>query len=301
MRVIMMGSPDFAVPTLDAIVEAGHEVVAVYCQPPRPSGRGKKEQPTAIHARAEELSLEVRHPKSLKKPEAQADFAALDADVAVVAAYGLILPQAVLDAPRLGCINVHASLLPRWRGAAPVQRAIMAGDATTGVTLMQMEAGLDTGPMLMTRETVIGDKDAGLLTDELAHMGAAMVVDWLADPEPYPPLPQPSEGVTYAHKIDKTEARVDWASPASDVQRHIQGLSPWPGAWTEAEGQRLKLLEAELADGSGTPGTILDDRLTIACGEGAVRIIRAQRAGKGVQDVDELLRGFALPPGTRLE
>ncbi|WP_265563127.1 methionyl-tRNA formyltransferase [Sphingomicrobium arenosum] len=300
MRVIMMGSPDFAVPTLDAIVEAGHELVAVYSQPPRPAGRGKKEQPTAVHARAEALGIPVFTPKSLKKPEPQAQFAALEADVAIVAAYGLILPQAVLDMPRLGCVNVHGSILPRWRGAAPVQRAIMAGDETTGVTLMQMEAGLDTGPMLMKRETPIAAKDAAALTEELAHMGADMVAQWLADPQAFTAEAQPEGGVTYAAKIDKAEARVDWSQPATHVQRHIQGLSPFPGTWTEHDGTRLKLLAADPATGSGAPGTVLDDALTIACGDGAIRITRAQRAGKGAQDVGELLRGYAIGKGDRL-
>ncbi|MCM8556994.1 methionyl-tRNA formyltransferase [Sphingomicrobium sediminis] len=300
MRVIMMGSPDFAVPTLDAIVEAGHDVVAAYCQPPRPAGRGKKEQKTAIHQRAEKLGIPVRHPKSLKKGDAQTEFASFEADVAIVAAYGLILPQAVLDMPARGCVNVHASLLPRWRGAAPVQRAIMAGDPVTGVTLMQMEAGLDTGPMLMMRQTPIVSKNAAELTEELAQMGGEMVVEWLAAPDGYEPIAQHEDGVTYAHKIDKAEARVDWSRSAAEVQAHIQGLSPWPGAWTEASGDRLKLLEAEIADATGEPGEVLDDKLTVACGSGAVRILRAQRPGKGVQAVEEMLRGYALAPGARL-
>ncbi|WP_343347037.1 methionyl-tRNA formyltransferase [Sphingomicrobium sp. XHP0239] len=300
MRVIMMGSPDFAVPTLDAIVEAGHEVVAVYCQPPRPAGRGKKDQPTPIERRARALGLPVRSPVSLKKSSAQEEFAALDADVAIVAAYGLILPQAILDAPRLGCVNVHASLLPRWRGAAPVHRAIMAGDEATGVTLMQMEAGLDTGPMLAKHETPIGAKNAAQLTEELAEMGAEMVVKWLRTPAAYVSAAQSDDDATYAAKIDKSEARIDWSRPAAQVQRHIQGLAPWPGAWTEADGERLKLLEAVLAEGSAEPGTLLDDRMTIACGTDAVRIEKAQRAGRGVQTVEELLRGHPLPPGMRL-
>ena len=300
MRVIMMGSPDFAVPTLKAILASGHELVAVYCQPPRPSGRGKKLQPTPMQRRAEELGLEVRHPKSLKKEEAQAEFAAFAPDVAIVAAYGLILPQAVLDIPRLGCVNVHASLLPRWRGAAPVQRAIMSGDARTGVTLMQMEAGLDTGPMLAKRDIAIERKNAGQLTEELADLGAAMIGEWLAEPEGFGATPQPEDGVTYAHKIDKAEARIDWSCEAPVVVRHIQGLAPWPGAWTEAEGERLKILAAEAIEGSGAPGEIIDDRLGVACGSGAVRVLTAQRAGKGVQSADELLRGYALAPGARL-
>ncbi|WP_265570565.1 methionyl-tRNA formyltransferase [Sphingomicrobium nitratireducens] len=298
MRVIMMGSPDFAVPTLDALVEAGHEVIAAYCQPPRPAGRGKKLMPTAIETRASELGIEVRSPKSLRSEEEQAAFAALDADVAVVAAYGLILPKPILDAPRLGCVNVHASLLPRWRGAAPVQRAIMAGDEATGVTLMQMEEGLDTGPMLMKRETPIVDKDAAALTAELALMGAAMVVEWAMDPADYRPEAQPADGATYAKKISKDEARIDWTRDAEMVQRHVQGLSPFPGAWCEVEGERLKILAAETAIGRGDPGTVLDDELTIACGSGALRPVRLQRAGKGAMDVETLLRGFAIPQGT---
>ena len=301
MRVIFMGSPDFAVPTLDAIVATEHEVVAVYCQPPRPAGRGKKDQPTPVQKRAEALGLPVRSPKSLRKARAQEEFAAFAPDVAIVAAYGLILPQAVLDMPGMGCVNVHASLLPRWRGAAPVQRAIMAGDAATGVTLMQMEAGLDTGPMLVKREVTIEGQNAEQLTQELAHVGAAMVADWLADPPAFEASPQPEDGVTYAVKIDKGEARVDWSQDAVTVQRHIQGLAPWPGAWTEATGERLKLLEAEVTVGSGEPGEILDDALTIACGSGAVRILVAQRAGKGAQPTSELLRGYALGPGARLK
>ena len=300
MRVIMMGSPDFAVPTLEAIAASEHDLVAVYCQPPRPSGRGKKLQPTPMQRRAEELGLEVRHPKSLRKADAQAEFAAFAPDVAIVAAYGLILPQAVLDIPRLGCVNVHASLLPRWRGAAPVQRAIMSGDARTGVTLMQMEAGLDTGPMLAKRDIAIERKNAGQLTEELADLGAAMIDEWLAEPEGFDATPQPEDGVTYAHKIDKAEARIDWSCEAPVVVRHIQGLAPWPGAWTEAEGERLKILAAEAIEGSGAPGEIIDDRLGVACGSGAVRVLTAQRAGKGVQSADELLRGYALAPGARL-
>lgn len=300
MRIIMMGSPDFAVPTLNALVEAGHEVVAAYCQPPRPAGRGKKLQPTAIEKRARELGIEVRSPASLKGTEEQQAISALDADVAIVAAYGLILPQPILDAPRLGCINVHASLLPRWRGAAPVQRAIMAGDEVTGVTLMQMEKGLDTGPMLMRRETRVADKNAAQLTDELAQIGAAMVTDWAAEPASFKAEAQPEDGVTYAHKISKDEARIDWSMPAEEVQRRIQGLSPFPGAWTVVKEERLKLLEASLAEGSGPAGTALDDNLTIACGSGAVQVSRVQRAGKGAASSADMLRGFPVEAGTRL-
>ena len=300
MKIIMMGSPDFAVPTLDALVKAGHEVVAVYSQPPRPSGRGKKLHPTPVAARAEALGIPVFTPTSLKRPEEQQRFAAFDADVAIVAAYGLILPQAILDAPRLGCVNIHASLLPRWRGAAPVQRAIMAGDEVTGITLMQMEAGLDTGPMLMTGEVAIDDKNAAQLTEELSLLGAEMTIEWAQNPVASKPVLQPESGITYAHKIDKAEARIDWTRPSAEVARHIQGLAPFPGAWTEAGGERLKILAAECVDGSGAPGTILDNNFTVACGEGAIRVTRAQRAGKPAVDAADLLRGFDLPQGSCL-
>jgi methionyl-tRNA formyltransferase len=300
MRIIFMGSPDFAVPTLDALVEAGHEVTAAYTQPPRPAGRGKGERPTPVQERAEELGTEVRSPKSLKGEAEQQAFAELEADVAVVAAYGLILPQAILDAPMLGCLNVHGSLLPRWRGAAPVQRAIMAGDEATGVTIMQMEAGLDTGPMLLKRAVEIEDKNAAQLTDELAKLGAAMMVEVLADLPSFEPIPQPEDGVTYAAKISKDEARIDWSRSAKELQRHIQGLAPFPGAWFEVNGERIKVLAAELAGGHRGPGEVLDDQLTIACGNGALRPTLVQRAGKGAMSTDELLRGFVIPNGTVL-
>ncbi|HEU4498650.1 MAG TPA: methionyl-tRNA formyltransferase [Sphingomicrobium sp.] len=300
MRIIFMGSPDFAVPTLDALVEVGHEVIAAYTQPPRPAGRGKGDRPTAVELRAHELGIEVRSPKSLRSDAEQDAFAELDADVAVVAAYGLILPQPILDAPMLGCLNVHASLLPRWRGAAPVQRAIMAGDEATGVTIMQMEAGLDTGPMLLKRAVEIEDKNSAQLTDELAKLGAAMMVDVLADLPRYEPIPQPEEGVTYAAKISKEEARIDWRRPATELIRHVQGLAPFPGAWFEAGGERIKLLAADAAGGHGKPGEVLDETLAIACGNGALRARLAQRAGKGAMSTDELLRGFPIPKGTVL-
>ena len=300
MKVVFMGTPDFSVPVLEALVEAGHEVVAVYCQPPRPAGRGKKETPTPVHRRAAELGLPVRHPVSLKGAEAQAGFAALDADVAVVVAYGLILPQAVLDAPRYGCLNIHASLLPRWRGAAPIHRAIMAGDAETGICIMQMEAGLDTGPVLLREATPIGPEETtGQLHDRLSQMGARLIVEALARLHGLSPETQPEAGVTYAAKIDKAEAGVDWSRPATEVDRLIRGLSPFPGAWTQHDGQRIKLLGARLADGSGAPGTVLDDALTVACGTGAVQLLRLQRAGRGAQDAAEFLRGQPLPKGTR--
>ncbi|MBB3763844.1 methionyl-tRNA formyltransferase [Sphingomicrobium lutaoense] len=299
MRVIMMGSPDFAVPTLNALVEAGHEVICVYCQPPRPAGRGKKLMPTAMEQRAHELGFPVRSPTSLKSEAEQEEFADLEADVAIVAAYGLILPKPVLDAPRLGCVNVHASLLPRWRGAAPVQRAIMAGDAVTGVTLMQMEEGLDTGPMILRKEIAIDQKNAAQLTEELAQLGAMMVVEWAADPDAHDASPQPDDSVTYARKISKEEARIDWERPAAEIQRHIQGLSPFPGAWTMHEGERLKLLAAEEVEAEGAAATAIDDRLTIACGDGAIRVTRVQRAGKGAASSEEMLRGYPITKGAR--
>ncbi len=301
MRVIFMGSPDFAVPTLDALVEAGHEVIVAYTQPPRPAGRGKGERPTPVEERAGELGIEVHNPKSLRGEAEQEAFAELDADVAVVAAYGLILPQPILDAPLLGCLNVHASLLPRWRGAAPVQRAIMAGDESTGVTIMQMEAGLDTGPMLLKRAIEIEDKNAAQLTEELAKFGASMMVEVLADLPSFEPVPQPEEGVSYAPKIRKDEARIDWSRSSAELVRHVQGLAPFPGAWFEHEGERIKLLAAERAQGPGQPGEVRDDRLTITCGSGAIRPTLVQRAGKGAMSVEELLRGFKISKGTRLK
>ena len=294
-----MGSPDFAVPTLEALVAAGHEIVAAYTQPPRPAGRGKAERPTAVEARATELAIAVRSPRSLKGAEEQAAFAAIDADLAVVAAYGLILPRTVLDAPRHGCLNVHGSLLPRWRGAAPVQRAIMAGDAVTGVTIMAMEAGLDTGPMLLKREIAIGCKNAAQVTADLAELGAAMMVEVIASGD-FDGQPQPTAGVTYAAKISKDEARIDWARPAREVAWQVQGLAPFPGAWFEVASERIKLLAAEIVEAQGAAGEVLDDGLAIACGEGAIRPTLLQRAGRSPMAVDEFLRGFAIPAGTRL-
>lgn len=300
MRIIFMGSPEFAVPTLNALVEAGHDVVAAYTQPPRPAGRGKGERATAVEVRARELGIEVRSPKSLRGDAEQSEFAALDADVAVVAAYGLILPQPILAAPRLGCLNVHGSLLPRWRGAAPVQRAIMAGDEMTGVTIMQMEAGLDTGPMLLKQQLPIGEKNAEQLTEGLAKLGAAMMIDVLARLREFEPVPQPDAGVTYASKISKDEARIDWSRPATELARHVQGLAPFPGAWFEVNGERVKLLKVEVADGRCTAGTVLDDKLRVACGTGALRLLMLQRAGKSAMSAGELLRGFAIPEGSIL-
>jgi methionyl-tRNA formyltransferase len=298
MRIIFMGSPEFAVPSLDALVEAGQEVIAVYSQPPRPAGRGKAERRTAVHERAEAIGIEVRTPKSLKTEEEQTRFRALDADMAVVAAYGLILPKPILEAPKAGCINIHASLLPRWRGAAPIQRAILAGDDVTGVTIMRMEEGLDTGPMLLKREAPIDRKTGGQLTEELAHLGAAALVEWLANPTKA--VDQPDEGVTYASKIDKAEARIDWAQSAERIERQIRAFAPAPGAWFEANGERIKLLETVVEDRSGKPGEVLDDELLIACEQAAIRPLKVQRAGRGPMAPGELLRGFPIPEGTIL-
>ena len=301
MRVIFMGTPDFSVPVLEALVQAGHDIIAVYCQPPRPAGRGKKDRPTPVHARAEALGLTVHHPVSLKGSDAEAEFAALNADIAVVVAYGLILPQAVLDAPTHGCLNIHASLLPRWRGAAPIHRAIMAGDEETGICIMQMEAGLDTGPVLLRKATQIGKEETtGQLHDRLSDLGASLIVDALQQLDGLTPVPQSQDGVTYAAKIDKAEARIDWGGTAAEVDQHIRGLSPFPGAWTQMQGERLKLLASRLSQGSGAPGLILDDALSVACGRGAVQLLRLQRAGRGAQDAQEFLRGTPLPKGTRL-
>lgn len=295
MRVIFMGTPAFSVPALEALHRA-HEVVCVYCQPPRPAGRGKQDRPSPVQARAEALGLPVRHPVSLKGAAAQAEFAALRADVAVVVAYGLILPQAVLDAPAKGCLNIHASLLPRWRGAAPIHRAIMAGDSETGVAIMRMEAGLDTGPVLLDARTPIGAEETTAdLQDRLSSMGAALIIAALARLDDLTAVPQAAAGVTYAHKIDKAEARVDWTRPADMVTRQILGLSPFPGGWVDIQGERVKLLRARLAEGSGAPGTVLSG-FTVACGTGAVEITQAQREGKRPMAAADLLRGLVLPP-----
>ena len=294
MRVIFMGTPEFSVPALEAVA-AAHEVVCVYTQPPRPAGRGKKDRPSPVQVRAAALGLPVRHPVSLKGEAAQEEFAALDADVAVVVAYGLILPQAVLEAPVQGCLNIHASLLPRWRGAAPIHRAIMAGDAKTGVCIMQMEAGLDTGPVLLRREVTIGaEETTGALHDRLSSLGAGAIVEALAGLDALAPVPQPDAGVTYAAKIDKAEARVDWTRPAAEVDRLIRGLSPFPGAWTEVGGERVKLLRSRLVAGQGAPGQVLSG-FTVACGTGAVEVTEAQREGKRPMPVAEVLRGLSLP------
>ena len=299
MRIIFMGSPEFAVPSLEALAGAGHDLVAAYCQPPRPAGRGKAERKTAVHRRAESLGIEVRTPTSLRSDEEQGRFRALDADLAVVAAYGLILPPEVLEAPKAGCINVHASLLPRWRGAAPIQRAILAGDRVSGVTIMRMEEGLDTGPMLLRRELPIAGKNAGQITKELAQLGADALLEWLESPTP--PVPQPNDGATYAAKVAKSEARIDWSRSAAEVVRQVLAFAPAPGAWIEANGERLKVLDAEVAEASGAPGEVLDERLAIACATGAVRPLVVQRAGRAPMTAQELLRGFAIPAGTMLQ
>jgi methionyl-tRNA formyltransferase len=290
-----MGTPDFSVPALDAIAEAGHEIACVYTQPPRPAGRGRKDRPSPVQARAEGMGLPVRHPASLKPAEEKAAFADLGADVAVVVAYGLILPRAVLEAPEKGCLNIHASLLPRWRGAAPIQRAIMAGDAETGICIMRMEPGLDTGPVLIRHPTPIGETEtAGDLQARLAILGAEAVVAALAGLAGLAPVPQGDEGVTYAGKIEKAEARIRWTAPAEVVARQIRGLSPFPGAWCEAGGERLKLLRAVAVPGDGAPGTVLDG-FRIACGEGAVEVTEAQREGRRPMPAGEILRGMTLP------
>jgi methionyl-tRNA formyltransferase len=298
MRIVFMGSPKFAVPSLDALVEAAHEIVAVYSQPPRRAGRGKGERRTAVHERAEELGIEVRTPKTLRNEDEQARFGELNADLAVVAAYGLILPKPILDAPPLGCINVHASLLPRWRGAAPIQRAILAGDETSGVTLMQMDEGLDTGPMLMRHTLDIRRKNVGQVTDEMANLGALMLVQWLDNPGPAEA--QPIAGATYASKIEKAETRIDWSKPATEIELRVRAFAPSPGAWFEAEGERIKLLETEVVDDFGKPGEVLDDRLTVATGSGAIRPLQVQRAGRAPMPAEELLRGFTIAKGTIL-
>ncbi len=293
MRVIFMGTPEFSVPVLEALA-ARHQVVCVYAQPPRPAGRGKALRPSPVQQRAEALGLPVRHPVSLKGAVEQAEFAALQADVAVVVAYGLILPQGVLDAPRHGCLNIHASLLPRWRGAAPIHRAIMAGDRETGVCIMQMEAGLDTGPVLLRQAVPIGaEETTAELHDRLSALGAGLIGQAL-DALPMAAEPQAETGVTYAAKIDKAEARVDFSRPAEEVDRLIRGLSPFPGAWTEVAGERVKLLRSRLVPGVGAAGQVLGG-FTIACGSGAIEVLEAQRQGKRPMPAAEVLKGLDLP------
>lgn len=303
LRLAFMGTPEFSVPVLNALVTAGHDIAAVYSQPPRAAGRGQKEKPSPVHGAALGYGLEVRTPASLKDHEVQNTFAELALDAAVVVAYGLILPVPVLAAPSLGCVNVHASLLPRWRGAAPIQRAILAGDLKSGVTIMQMDEGLDTGGILVSEAwSITAETTAGRLHDDLSELGAGLIVtalDGLAAGT-LTATPQPDEGVTYAAKIDKRESQINWSEPATVIDRQVRAFTPWPGAWFEHEGTRLKIVSASPVDQSGAPGEVLDDQLTIACGQGALRLKRVQRAGKGPLDAAEFVKGYALPKGTRL-
>jgi len=301
MRIVFMGTPDFAVPALKALHAAGHTIAAAYTQPPRPAGRGRKLQPSPVQREAETLGIPVHSPASLKPRDVQDTLAEAKPDVAVVAAYGLILPQAVLDIPACGCLNIHASLLPKWRGAAPIQRAILAGDAVTGVTIMQMEAGLDTGPMLATARTPVERKTAGELTAELAEMGAQLMVGTLIDLPALQPVPQDDAMATHAPKIDKAEARIDWSHDAEAIERQVRAFAPFPGAWFTLGGERIKLLAADVVAREGKPGVALDDDLTIACGYAALRPTRIQRAGKPAMDVAAFLRGRAVPAGTMVE
>ena len=300
MRLAFMGTPEFAVPALDALQEAGHDIAAVYCQPPRPAGRGKGLRPSPVQARAESLGLTVRTPARLRGTDEQDAFAALALDAAVVAAYGLILPAPILQAPRLGCFNIHASLLPRWRGAAPIQRAILAADVVTGVTIMAMDEGLDTGATLLREETPVGAKTAGELTVELAAIGARLMAEHLANPSLRPAVPQPNDGATYAPKVLKEEARLVFGLPADAVERQVRAFNPAPGAWFEHAGERVRVLRAEIMDGAGAPGLVLDDRLLIACAAKAIRPTLVQRAGRGAMSADELLRGFPIEAGVHL-
>jgi methionyl-tRNA formyltransferase len=303
LRLIFMGTPDFAVPTLIELAGAGHEIAAVYTRAPKPAGRGMDLQETPVAREAKRLGLPVLTPKTLKTAEAQAEFAAHGADAAVVVAYGLILPKAILDAVPLGCFNLHASILPRWRGAAPINRAVMAGDAESGVTVMKMDEGLDTGDMAMMERVAIGaDMTAGELHDRLAAIGGDLMHRAIGALQrgALQFATQPEAGVTYAAKIEKSETRIDWSKPWSEVHNHIRGLSPFPGAWCEMQGARVKVLRTTKGEGNGAPGTALDDRLTIACGDGAIRIIELQRAGKQPMKAEEFLRGTAVPRGTVL-
>ena len=301
MRIIFMGTPEFAVPSLEALVAAGHDICAVYSQPPRRAGRGKSLTPSPVQRKAEEFGIDVKTPVSLRDPDAQAEFVSLAADLAVVAAYGLILPTAILDAPLMGCINVHGSILPRWRGAAPVQRAILAGDSETGVTIMDMDVGLDTGAMRAIKRISMDGKTAGALTQEIAATGARLLIQVLGEREAYPPVPQPDDGVTYAAKIDKSEARIDFMISAVQVERQIRAFAPSPGAFFEYLGERFRILAAEtLITQSAPPGQIIDEHLTIACNPGAIRPTLIQRAGKAAMSPQELLRGFKMPIGARL-
>jgi len=307
LDIIFMGTPDFSVPVLEAAASAGHRIVAVYTQPPRPAGRGMSEVKSPVHRRAEAMGLIVRTPENFRSEADRAAFAALKADAAVVVAYGLILPRALLEATRFGCFNVHASKLPRWRGAAPIQRAIMAGDTTTAVNIIRMDAGLDTGPVCLGRDVSIPpDMTAGQLHDVLSRLGAELMVEALARLEAgtLEAVPQPAQGVTYAAKIDKRETRIDFTRSAKEVVDHIRGLSPFPGAWFEmntgGKAERIRVLAAAVVPGEGVPGTLLDDAMTIACGQGAIRVQQLQRAGKQPMATSDFLRGVRLTPGTRV-
>nr|WP_166180700.1 methionyl-tRNA formyltransferase [Altererythrobacter segetis] len=300
MRIVFMGTPEFAVPTLLALHEAGHEIVAAYTQPPRPAGRGKADRKSPVQLAAAKLGIEVRHPITLRDLEAEADFLALEPELAVVVAYGLILPTPILEGPKRGCLNVHASLLPRWRGAAPIQRSILAGDNVTGVTIMRMEAGLDTGPMLASARVPIEDKTSGELHAELAEIGARLLVETVAQLDQIKPQPQPELGATYAAKIDKVEARIDWSKPAELIEREVRAFAPFPGSWFELDGERIKVLRARTIGVNGADGTVLDDELTIACGQAALRLLTVQRAGKPAMGADDFLRGKPVPAGTVL-
>ncbi|NKB48852.1 MAG: methionyl-tRNA formyltransferase [Alphaproteobacteria bacterium] len=303
MRLAFFGTPDFAVPALQALAAAGHEVVCAYSQPPRGAGRGEKKRRSPVHDAAEQLGIAVRTPQSLKDAQAQADFAALDLDAAVVVAYGLILPKPILDAPRRGCINIHASLLPRWRGAAPIQRAILAGDHETGVTIMAMDEGLDTGPELLRDAVPIDPSTTGeSLHDQLSALGARLIVEALAGlaADRITPVPQTEDGATYAAKLTREEGRLDWDRPAAELERQVRAFSPWPGAWFMHGEARLKVLSAEMASESGAPGSVLDDQLTVACGDGALRLTQVQREGRAPVAAAALLRGYPIAPGTVL-
>ncbi|KRA83841.1 methionyl-tRNA formyltransferase [Altererythrobacter sp. Root672] len=300
MRIVFMGTPAFSVPTLNVLHEAGHEIVAAYTQPPRPAGRGKQLQPSPVQQAAEALGIEVRHPVTLRDMEAQADFLALEAEVAIVVAYGLILPQPILQGPARGCLNVHGSLLPRWRGAAPIQRSILAGDHVTGVTIMQMEQGLDTGPMLSTARVPVEDKTSGELFEELAEIGGRLMVDTLAQLDQLKAEPQPEFGATYAAKIAKSETRIDWRKSAELLEREVRAFAPFPGSWLEFDGERIKLLRARVIGVNGAPGTVLDEEFTVACGDAALRPLTIQRAGKPAMNAADFLRGKQVPVGTVL-
>lgn len=293
-----MGTPEFSVPALSALIEAGHEIACVYSQPPRPAGRGHKKRLSPIQELAESLDLDARQPSSLGEKTVQAEFLSLNADVAVVVAYGLILPKPILSAPRLGCLNIHASLLPRWRGAAPIQRAILAGESETGITIMQIDDGLDTGPILAVERVPITKKTtASNLHDELAKIGARLIVEVLSDDLPSP-VSQPEEGVTYAQKLDRSEGRIDWTKASSEIDRRVRALNPWPGVWCELNSERLQILSVKPVNGSGVPGTVIAEPLIVACGEGALQIDQVQRAGRSKMPTADFVRGYPVPIGT---